>query len=382
MRARTTFAAAIAAAALGAGAAPAMGAEALYGTTADNRLVNFNSDSPGRILRSVPITGLESGDAIQGIDFRPATGQLFGLGRSSRIYVIDVTTGAARPVGGGPFSPALSGSSFGFDFNPTVDRIRVVSEADQNLRLHPDTGAVAATDMPLKYGAGTDAATDPSVVASGYTNSVPGATSTQLFGIDSANDAVVLQNPPNDGVLTRVGNLGVDAPATVGFDIARDGTGWAAFRRSATGRSELFKVALSGDNSAQATAGRSRIGTDAEIVGLAAAGTVADDTSRPSLGVDFDRRASKSLLRRKGLRITAGCAEACGLEATMTLNGTAVGSATGRLDDAGGRVLRITLNSAGRTALGRSGDVRFTLTVVATDAAGNANTKRRTIVAR
>jgi hypothetical protein len=380
MRARTTLAAAIAAAALGAGAAPAMGAEALYGATADNRLVSFNSDSPGRILRSVPITGLVEGDSVVGIDFRPATGQLFGLGRSSRVYVIDVTTGAARPVGGGPFTPALSGAGFGFDFNPTVDRIRVVSDADQNLRLNPDTGATAATDMPLKYGPGADVATDPNVVASAYTNSVPGATSTQLFGIDSGNDAVVLQNPPNDGVLTRVASLGVDAPASVGFDIARDGTGWAAFRRG--GRSELFRVALSGENAAQATAGRSAIGTDAEFVGLAAAGTVADDRSKPSLVVDFDRRASKSLLRRKGLRIEASCSETCALGATLTLGGTTVGSATGQLDQSGRRVLRITLNSAGRSALSQSGDVRFALAVTATDAAGNTITKRRALVAR
>ena len=380
MRTGTIFVAAIATAALGAGAAPAMGAEALYGATADNRLVSFNSDSPGRILRSLPIVGLVEGDSIQGIDFRPATGQLFGLGKASRVYVIDVTTGAARPVGGGPFTPALNGASFGFDFNPTVDRIRVVSDADQNLRLNPDTGATAATDMPLRYGPGTDVATNPNVVAAGYTNSVPGATSTQLFGIDSGNDTVVLQNPPNDGVLTRVANLGVDAPGTVGFDIARDGTGWAVFKRS--GRSELFKVALSGDNAAQATAGRSEIGTDAEIVGLAAAGAIADDNSKPSLVVDFDRRASKSLLRRKGLRITAGCSETCALEATMTFNGTTVGTATGRLDQAGGRVLRITLNSAGRAALARGGDVRFSLAVAATDAAGNTLTKRRTIIAR
>ena len=382
MRARTLAVAVAAMATLGAGAAPAMGAEALYGTTADNRLINFNSDSPGRILRSVPITGLEAGDTLQGIDFRPATGQLFGLGKSSRIYVIDVTTGSARPVGGGPFTPALAGTSFGFDFNPTVDRIRVVSDADQNLRLNPDTGGTAATDMPLRYGAGTDVATNPNVVASGYTNSVPGATSTQLFGIDSGNDSVVLQNPPNEGVLARVASLGVDAPGTVGFDIARDGTGWAAFRRGGTGRSELFRVALSGENAAQATAGRSQIGTDAEIVGLAAAGTVADDKARPSLVVDFDRFASKSLLRRKALRLTAGCAEACTLEATMTFNGTTVGTATGSLADAGGRVLRITLNSAGRSALNRSGEVRFSLAVAATDAAGNVNTKRRTIRAR
>ena len=50
------------------------------------------------------------------------------------------------------FTPALSGTAFGFDFNPTVDRIRVVSDTGQNLRLNPDTGAVAAVDGALNQG--------------------------------------------------------------------------------------------------------------------------------------------------------------------------------------------------------------------------------------
>jgi hypothetical protein len=52
----------------------------------------------------------------------------------------------------GQFS--LNGSSFGFDFNPTVDRIRVQSDADQNLRLNPATGALAATDTTLSFAVG------------------------------------------------------------------------------------------------------------------------------------------------------------------------------------------------------------------------------------
>jgi hypothetical protein len=36
---------------------------------------------------------------------------------------------------------------FPIDFNPVVDRIRIMSDAGQNLRVHPDTGAVVA-DSP------------------------------------------------------------------------------------------------------------------------------------------------------------------------------------------------------------------------------------------
>lgn len=373
----------IAAVALGVAAAPASGAESLYAVTASNTLVNFGSDSPGKIVRSVPITGLSQGERIAGIDFRPATGQLFGLGSTSRLYVINPTTGAARAAGE-PFSPALSGGSFGFDFNPTVDRIRVVSDADQNLRLNPNDGKLAASDGALKYGTGVDMLANPNVVAAGYTNSVSGATTTQLFGIDSGLDAVVLQNPPNDGTLTRVNSLGIDAPAIVGFDIAANGTAYAAFRRAGEPRSELFRVGLeasSGGSAAPAATGPA-IGVDAEVVGLAAAGQVVDDKRRPSLLVDAARGASKSSLRSKGLRVDVSCNESCTLSLVLAAGDQAAGSATGELSAAGVRKRRIALTSAGRRALAARGPVALALTVTATDAAGNEARKRRGVVAR
>ena len=55
----------------------------------------------------------------------------------------------------------LAGSDFGFDFNPTVDRIRLISDADQNLRLNPMTGGVAATDSMLKHNSGPHFGIDP-----------------------------------------------------------------------------------------------------------------------------------------------------------------------------------------------------------------------------
>src|SRR4030095_15839230 len=111
----------------------------------------------------------QGGENVLGIDFRPATGELYGLGSTSRLYRIDIANGAAVQVGAGPFSPLLSGTDFGFDFNPQSDRIRVVSDAEQNLRLNPDTLATFV-----------DAALNPAgnVVAAAYTNNFAGAVST------------------------------------------------------------------------------------------------------------------------------------------------------------------------------------------------------------
>jgi hypothetical protein len=80
------------------------------------------------------------------------------------------------------------------------DRIRVTSDLDQNLRLNPGNGALAATDGPAGLRRDRpECAANPNVVASAYTNSVAGATATTLYGIDTDLDILVIQNPPNTG---------------------------------------------------------------------------------------------------------------------------------------------------------------------------------------
>ena len=219
-----------------------------FGVTAANNLVRFSSATPGTIDATVAITGLQAGETVLGIDVRPATLQLYLLGSTSRIYTLDQGTGVATQVGAGPFTPALSGTSFGFDFNPTVDRIRVISDANQNLRLNPDTGTVAATDTALAYAAGdANAGQNPNAVGAAYTNNAAGATTTVLYDIDSVRDVLVTQNPPNNGTLNTVGALGVNASAdVVGFDITNPGgTAYAALRvLGGTSQSQLYTINL------------------------------------------------------------------------------------------------------------------------------------------
>jgi uncharacterized protein (TIGR03437 family) len=225
----------------------------IFAATAGNNLISFNQASPSAIIKSTPITNLQSSDQIVGIDFRPRTGQLFGISQNSRVYTIDPTTGAALVVGVSPFTPALIGASFGFDFNPVVDRIRVVSDSDQNLRLNPNDGTVAGTDTPLVYATGdVNAGQDPNVVGSAYTNNFGGTTSTSLYGIDSNRDALVLQGSlggspvsPNTGQLTTVGALGFDTTDQVGFDITNPGgNAFASLTAQAATSSSLYSINL------------------------------------------------------------------------------------------------------------------------------------------
>jgi hypothetical protein len=213
-----------------ASATECMAAEVFAGAAPKGRLVLFSSDDPGDVA-VVKVKGLQHGEEILGLDMRPATGQLYALGSSSRIYTIDYVAGTATAVGPGPFTPALNGTRFGFDFNPTVDRIRIVSDTGQNLRAHPDTGAIAAVDGDLNYATNDPAAgVMPAVVAAAYINNDTNpATGTVLFDIDTALDTLVMQNPPNSGTLVTVGALGLDVAYAGGFDVAAsDGTAYAA----------------------------------------------------------------------------------------------------------------------------------------------------------
>lgn len=219
-------------------------ARTVVALTATNTLVSFDSKAPTAVSAPVAVTGLAAGEMLVGISFRPVGGKLYGLSTLSRLYDINRSTGAATAVGAAPFVPALAGTVFGFDFNPTVDRIRVVSDALQNLRLHPDMGTVAGTDMPLNpVGA--------AVSAVAYTGSVAGATKTTLYGIDVTSNKVVRQGgpdgapSPNTGALTDIGALGVDPTGAAGLDIAMvKGADEAYAVLSVGGISGLYSVNL------------------------------------------------------------------------------------------------------------------------------------------
>jgi hypothetical protein len=235
-------------------------AEPLAGVTTDNHLVTFNSDAPGTSLSDAVITGLQAGETILGIDFRPATGELFALGSTSRLYTINLSTAAATQVGTGQFSPLLDGTDFGFDFNPTVDRIRVVSNTGQNLRLNPLTGAVAGVDTALSYIAGDVAfGALPQITACAYTNNYTPAPetiggvadTTTLLGVNSSLNQLVLiggeagfPSPGLGGVSTR-GFLGVNPTAAMGFDISQvSGEALLVMTRERETTSSLWRLRL------------------------------------------------------------------------------------------------------------------------------------------
>jgi hypothetical protein len=246
-----------------------------------DRTVELGQRQPREVhIRSrVAIGGLAPGESLIGIDFRPSTGVLYGVGRigaaaSGQLYTIDVTTGLATTVG--TRAIPLAGVAFGFDFNPVPDLIRIVSDTGQNARIRPGDGTVAGVDTTLAY----PALGDPNanrvsrVVAVAYTNPDTDSTTNTVLhdldvnraaDVDRESDVLAIQVPPNGGVLNTVGNLGVDADDLSAFDIGPDNEALAALRPAGSLSSRLYFVDLPSGQAVDL----GRVGKGETITGLA-----------------------------------------------------------------------------------------------------------------
>jgi hypothetical protein len=203
--------------------------EEIVAVSASHQLLRFNAGQPQKIRERRPLAGLPAGERLVGIDFRVARGQLYALGASGQLYRIDVAQAQAAAVGA-PLALPAGGREWGFDFNPTVDRIRVVSDNGLNLRLHPDTGALVATDPALAYDAADAAAGKvPRIVAAAYTYNQTNDKITTNYALDGAAGTLVHQGTkegvapavsPNTGRLYTVGSLGIGPFEHAVFDIS------------------------------------------------------------------------------------------------------------------------------------------------------------------
>ena len=265
----------------------------LVGLTAGNRLVSFNSNTPTQLTNDVAITGMQAGETMLAIDLRPSNGRLYGLGSSNRVYVLDTASGAATSsvaMSGG----LLTGNAFGMDFNPVADAaglpsLRVVSDLELNLRINVTSGEVTV-DTPLQAG-NPLGSVNPTIGGSAYSNNVPGATSTTLYNIDYNFDRLVIQSPPNEGRLTRVGELSPLTPPPLGANVTTDllgfdisgpsGIAFASLTAPTSTSSQLFTIDLS-SGAATLVGG---IGDNQLLRGLAVVSVVPEPASFLLLGL-------------------------------------------------------------------------------------------------
>ena len=178
---------------------------AVVGLVADGTLICFQDGAPGHATPIAAVTGLVGDTALVGMDYRPANDVLYAVGNAGGIYSIDVASAVASKVA--TLSVALEGSAFGVDFNPTVDRLRIVSDTGQNLRVNVDDG-VAAVDTPLSIPGTTPVNPATGITGAAYTNNdADPNTATTLFDMDVARDQTAVQAPANAGTLSPTGKL-------------------------------------------------------------------------------------------------------------------------------------------------------------------------------
>jgi len=222
-------------------AQPAFAEEAVSVTQGrDQRVVTFDTASPGQLTGSSLITGLESGERVVALDFQPSTGRLLAVTDEDRLVRLDPAGGATTVVAADVDDVEDADA---LDVNPVVDRLRAIVDGDENLRIDPSNGAVTEDDELAYAEDDRNDGRNPDVTAAAYTDNVAGATATRLFVIDTRRDVLALQSPPNEGVLSTVGALRVNASDDNGFDVSgATGDAYAVFERG--NASTLYRVNL------------------------------------------------------------------------------------------------------------------------------------------
>ena len=271
------------------GAAVAGPAAALGDTlvlTSCGKLTSFNKAAPQTQVGTVSVTGLTAGETLIGIDYRPATNQLYGVTKSA-LYVINPTTGVAS--GRVALSAALTGTNFGVDVNPAVDALRVVSDNDGSFSINFTTGVSTAASATV-----TPAAA--SVTASAYTNSFAGTGTTRLFAIDTAGSNLYLQDAATSALSAPIG-LGVTATGSGGFDIdGANNVGYAALKVGTT--TSLYRINLAATAAPAATvvAGGAINVNSEDVLGLTLVPAAGVQTAANIVGLVDDRTTVNTLV--------------------------------------------------------------------------------------
>lgn len=238
-----------------------------------SRLLIFKADNPQVILRSIPISGLtDTTERIMDIDVRPATGGLVGRSNQGRLYLINPLSGFALLVGNGNQVPTNSVLA-GYDFDPTTDQIRVITNTGENLTINPTFASLIRTDPAVAFRSGDVNQNAPArVTGLAYSNNILFGGSTVLFGIDSGRNVLVRvgTSSPSDGQLSTIGHLGRRVGSRIGFDIVTlsDGTdvAYAALQRPRQPFSGFYTINLTtGAATLIGTVGNRRLLTDLAV---------------------------------------------------------------------------------------------------------------------
>jgi hypothetical protein len=365
-----------------------------------NALTTFDTTTP-QTTTTVAISGLGTSETVSGIDVRPADGLLYGVTATTgsaansvlKTYRIDPVTGVATLIGA---TAALAGAgdvATGVDFNPVVDRIRYVNTNDENARLNPTTGALAANDADLTP--------TSDIIATAYDRNVAGATLSTLFAINRNTSRLALIGgvdgtpSPNGGVVTDfAGGLGftLSPGSDGGFDVSAGGTAVAALTPASDGVTRLYTI----DLATGAATVLGRLGAGSAVRGLAILPTPpsapppaapAPDKTAPNVLVSVSARAKLSAGAIRRIKITFTCNEGCAVTARLRVGKKTIATGNAALTSPDVGSLRLRTSARQRREISRLHRkrvprLRATLALTFTDAAGNTRRIARRMTLR
>jgi len=220
----------------------------VYGIDSFGQLVSFRSGAPENLFQQTAILGMESGETIQSLDFRPETSQLLGLSNANSLYAIDAATGVAELVRT-PVVPVAENVFAAIECDPATDTVRLITSAGANYRIDPDTGSIIGREDDLTLAG--DAQAKPLLADLAYLGlaGIPGPT---LLGVDRTGRRLVLVggengNPsPDGGVVTNIQTANaLPAVADGGrhlFDV--EPSGGTAYLIAGTSGRDVYQVNL------------------------------------------------------------------------------------------------------------------------------------------
>jgi hypothetical protein len=357
--------------------------------TPGNQMVSFDTAAPGKALATIGITGIPPEETLRGIDFRPATGQLYGWSAITpgpgpiRTYTIDPTSGAATLVGKTVANIASSVPG-GFGFDAGIDRARYVDTEGRNFRLRPLDGTNAGGDSPIG-----PSALEPKLIGVAYDRSFAGATLTTAFAIDRTASRLDMIGGVdgfpslNLGGVTPIGPLGfaVKPTADGGFDISADGRAFAALTDAADNVTRLYAVSTS-------TGGASPVGAigsgaqEAFSLALVPGTEALPDKKAPVGLIDLAPKVKISKLRGSKVKFKFSASEACAASATLVVGKTEVATGSATLSGAGVAQITLTATKAGKKLLAGKKHAGGRLTLALTDTAGNVGTLTQKLALR
>jgi hypothetical protein len=249
-----------------------------------NQIITFDTATPGAVQGPVAVTGLGASQTLRGLDYRPATGQLYGVAVTTgsvsnsplTSYVIDPATAVATLVGSTTPVALAADVAGDIDFNPTVpasgipvDRIRYTNVSEANNRVNPNNGILAATDTALTSAGAID------IVGMAYDRNTLTSAQSTIYAIDRGSSSLGIIGGlngsafggGNGGSVSILGSLGVTLgpAADAGFDISPTGNAYAAL--TVGGVTGLYTISI--PSSTAATLVGSIGGAPAQVYDLA-----------------------------------------------------------------------------------------------------------------